>query len=115
MSLSREFSRQQTFSRIRESRAQRAVNPLRTAPLLLCLAAHFACAEQFPLWDAGFGIGATTLPHYRGSDQSKPSGLPIPYLDFRGEVFKAADRRYRGLPRDTIAPQFILLASTPAN
>src|SRR5258708_19369460 len=94
MSLSREFSRQQTFSRIRESRAQRAVNPLRTAPLLLCLAAHFACAEQFPLWEAGLGIGATTLPHYRGSDQSRTWVLPIPYLDYRGEVFKSHHPSY---------------------
>jgi len=90
------------------------VNPLRTAPLLLCFAAHFACAAQFPLWEAGFGIGATTLPHYRGSDQSRTWVLPIPYLDYRGEVFKADDRRYRGLLGDRIELEFSLSGSPPA-
>jgi len=90
------------------------VNPLRTAPLLLCFAAHFACAAQFPLWEAGFGIGATTLPHYRGSDQSRTWVLPIPYLDYRGEVFKADDRRYRGLLGDRIELELSLSGSPPA-
>jgi outer membrane protein len=72
------------------------VNPLRTAPLLLCLAAHSACADQFPLWEAGAGIGVTVLPHYRGSDQSKTWVLPVPYLDYRGDLFKVDDRRPRG-------------------
>jgi outer membrane protein len=90
------------------------VNPFRTAPLLLCFAAHFACAAQFPLWEAGFGIGATTLPHYRGSDQSRTWVLPIPYLDYRGEVFKADDRRYRGLLGDRIELELSLSGSPPA-
>jgi MipA family protein len=90
------------------------VNPLRTAPLLLCFAAHFACAAQLPLWEAGFGIGATTLPHYRGSAQSQTWVLPIPYLEYRGELFKADDRRYRGLLGDRIEVELSLSGSPPA-
>ena len=90
------------------------MNPLRTAPLLLCLAANFACAAQFPLWEAGLGIGATILPHYRGSNQSQTWVLPIPYLDYRGEVFKADDRRYRSLLGERIELEFSLSGSPPA-
>jgi MipA family protein len=91
------------------------VNPLRTAPLLLCLAAHFACAGQFPLWEAGFGIGATTLPHYRGSDQSKTWVLPVPYLTYRGDILKVDDRRFRGLffDSDRVEVEFSLSGSPP--
>ncbi len=92
------------------------MNLLRTAPLLLCLAAHFACAEQLPLWEFGAGIGATTLPHYRGSNQSRTWVLPVPYLVYRGEVLKADDRRYRGLFFDTdkVELEFSLSGSPPA-
>jgi len=81
---------------------------------LLCLAASFAHAGQLPLWEAGVGIGATTLPHYRGSNQSRTWVLPIPYVDYRGEVFKAGDRRYRGLLGDRIELEFSLSGSPPA-
>ena len=90
------------------------MNLFRTASLLLCLPAHFACAEQLPLWEFGAGIGATTLPHYRGSDQSRTWVLPIPYLDYRGEVFKADDRRYRSLLGDRVELEFSLSGSPPA-
>jgi MipA family protein len=92
------------------------VNPVRTAPLLLCLAAHFACAGQFPLWEAGAGIGVTTLPHYRGSDQSKTWVLPVPYVAYRGDILKADDRRYRGLffDSDKVELELSLSGSPPA-
>ena len=89
------------------------MNPIRTAPLLLCFAAHFACAEQLPLWELGAGIGATTLPHYRGSNQSRTWVLPIPYLEYRGEILKADDRRYRGLLSDRVEVEFSLSGSPP--
>ena len=82
--------------------------------LLLCLGASFAHADQLPLWEVGAGIGATTLPHYRGSDQSRTWVLPIPYLDYRGEVFKADDRRYRSLLGDKVELEFSLSGSPPA-
>ena len=92
------------------------VNPIRTIPLLICLAAHFACAEQLPLWEAGAGIGATSLPHYRGSDQSRTWVLPVPYFTYRGEFLKVDDRRFRGLffDSDKVEVELSLSGSPPA-
>ncbi|HEY6721884.1 MAG TPA: MipA/OmpV family protein [Burkholderiales bacterium] len=89
------------------------MNLLRTVPLLLCFAARFACADPFPLWEAGVGFGVTSLPHYRGSDQSKTWVLPVPYLDYRGDLLKADDRRYRGLLSDRVELEFSLSGSPP--
>ncbi|WP_284616940.1 MipA/OmpV family protein [Aquabacterium humicola] len=48
-----------------------------------------AAAVQRPLWELGLGVGALSLPHYRGSDQSTTWLLPVPYVAYRGEIFKA--------------------------
>jgi outer membrane protein len=45
-----------------------------------------------PLWEAGAGAAALSLPHYRGSSQSKSWILPLPYFTYRGDVFRA-DRK----------------------
>ena len=42
-----------------------------------------------PLWELGAGAGTLHLPHYRGSDQSTTWLLPVPYVAYRGEIFKA--------------------------
>lgn len=47
-----------------------------------------ARADQ-PLWELGLGAGLLHLPHYRGSDQYRNWLLPIPYFQYRGEVFRA--------------------------
>ncbi len=61
------------------------------------------------------GIGATTLPHYRGSDQSRTWVLPVPYLVYRGESLKVDDdRRLRGLFGDRLELEFSLNGSPPA-
>lgn len=41
------------------------------------------------LWEVGLGAGLLRLPHYRGSDQSKTWLLPLPYVIYRGAIFKA--------------------------
>ena len=87
---------------------------MRCCALLLCLGASLGHAELLPLWEAGAGFGVATLPHYRGSDQSKTWVLPVPYLDYRGEVFKADDRRYRGLLGGRIELEFSLNGTPPA-
>jgi outer membrane scaffolding protein for murein synthesis (MipA/OmpV family) len=90
------------------------VNLLRTTSLLLCFAARFACADQLPLWEAGAGFGVTTLPHYRGSDQSKTWVLPVPYLVYRGDILKIDDRRYRlFFHSDRVELEFSLSGSPP--
>jgi len=91
------------------------VNLSRKGLIFLCLAASLARAEQLPLWEAGVGIGATTLPHYRGSDQSRTWVLPVPYLVYRGESLKVDDRRFRGLffDSDKVELEFSLSGSPP--
>ena len=42
-----------------------------------------------PLWEVGMGAGVMRLPHYRGSDQSRNWVLPLPYVAYRGDIFKA--------------------------
>jgi len=91
------------------------VNLSRKGLIFLCLAASLARAEQLPLWEAGLGIGATTLPHYRGSDQSRTWVLPVPYLVYRGESLRVDDdRRIRGLFGDKLELEFSLNGSPPA-
>ncbi len=90
------------------------MNPSRKGLVFLCLAASLARADQFPLWEAGVGIGATTLPHYRGSDQSRTWVLPVPYLVYRGESLKLDDRRFRGVLGDKVELEFSLSGSPPA-
>ena len=91
------------------------MNLSRKGLIFLCLAASLARAEQLPLWEAGLGIGATTLPHYRGSDQSRTWVLPVPYLVYRGESLKVDDdRRIRGLFGDKLELEFSLNGSPPA-
>jgi outer membrane scaffolding protein for murein synthesis (MipA/OmpV family) len=53
-------------------------------------------AEQKPLWEAGLGIGAVTVPDYRGSDQSNVYPVPLPYFIYRGKFFKADREGVRG-------------------
>ena len=53
------------------------------------LAALPAAAEPLPLWEAGLGVAAVTLPDYRGADSSQTYVLPAPYFVYRGEFLKA--------------------------
>jgi outer membrane protein len=53
------------------------------------LAAFPAAAEQLPLWEAGAGLAAISLPDYRGADTSRTYLLPAPYFVYRGDFLKA--------------------------
>jgi MipA family protein len=44
---------------------------------------------RLPLWEVGMGLGVMRLPHYRGSDQTRVWLLPLPYVAYRGDIFKA--------------------------
>lgn len=48
-----------------------------------------AARTQKPLWELGFGAAALRLPHYRGSDQAHNWLLPVPYVVYRGAIFRA--------------------------
>jgi outer membrane scaffolding protein for murein synthesis (MipA/OmpV family) len=50
-----------------------------------------------PLWELGLGAAALRLPDYRGSDHSRNSLLPLPYLVYRGEWLRADREGARAL------------------
>ena len=59
-------------------------------PLLLtsiCMPAH--ALADLPRWELGLGVGALSLPDYRGTDERRGYVLPLPYVVYRGEVIKA--------------------------
>lgn len=59
----------------------------------LALAAdNLQASSEKPLWEVGLGVAALSVPVYRGADQRRDFLLPLPYLIYRGETFKA-DRR----------------------
>lgn len=39
-------------------------------------------------WELGVGLGAISLPHYRGAEQSAEYLAPIPYIRYNGERLK---------------------------
>lgn len=55
---------------------------------LLVLTADRALAEEKPLWELGIGVAPMMLPDYRGSDESRGYVLPLPYIIYRGEIFR---------------------------
>ncbi len=61
------------------------------AALAIASAAPVSRAQpsDLPLWELGAGLGALSLPHYRGSDQSRAWLLPLPYFVYRGEFLRA--------------------------
>lgn len=59
------------------------------APLLLLAFTAPAMADDKPLWELGLGVGALRLPHYKGSDQQHTWILPVPYIVYRGNIFRA--------------------------
>lgn len=72
-------------------------------------------AEDKPLWELGIGAGALRLPHYRGSDQSHSWLLPVPYVVYRGDIFKADRNGARALlvDADRFSVDVSVSASTP--
>lgn len=63
--------------------------PAAAACACALLAAFPAAAEPLPLWEAGLGLAAISLPDYRGADTSRAYVLPAPYFVYRGEFLKA--------------------------
>ena len=91
------------WSRSGMSLASMAMMTALTATLLGTLPVTAAAAEatQLPLWELGLGAAALRLPHYRGSDQSQGYLLPVPYVVYRGQIFKADREGARAVLLDT--------------
>ncbi len=64
--------------------------------LFLCISSN-ATAGQYPLWEAGAGIGLLSIPDYRGADEQRVYALPVPYFIYRGDRFRVDRDKLRGL------------------
>lgn len=63
--------------------------------LLILLAALPARAQQLPVFEAGIAAGGGWLPAYPASDQNRWRGLAVPYIIYRGDLFRADDTGLR--------------------
>src|SRR5690606_40394337 len=52
------------------------------------LSAPAFALDEYPLWEAGLGVGALTLPDYRGSDERTNYVFPLPYFIYRGDFLR---------------------------
>jgi len=50
-----------------------------------------AAPEQKPLWELGAGVGVLYAPDYPGSSEHHLRGLALPYIIYRGDVFRLGD------------------------
>lgn len=80
----------------------------------IALAGTAARAEERPLWELGAGAGVLALPHYRGSDQSHTWVLPVPYVVYRGRIFKADREGARAVLYESSTVDFDLSAGASA-
>ena len=85
--------------------------------MALSLVHNSAIAEEKPLWEIGLGVSALQLPAYRGASETRTDVLPIPYLVYRGDHFKADKDGVRGVLFDTdiFEVNISLAASPPVN
>lgn len=74
-----------------------------------------AVSEEKPLWEIGAGVGAVSFPAYRGSDEVHNLMVPVPYLVYRGDFFKADRDGFRGslFESDRIELMLSLSGSVP--
>jgi MipA family protein len=59
------------------------------ASIGLCSAYAQNAADSVPKSELGVGVAVLQFPAYRGSNQSSILVLPFPYLEYRGDFFKA--------------------------
>lgn len=85
------------------------------ATTCVLLAAPWPVHADKPLWEAGVGVAALRLPHYRGSIQASEWLLPLPYLVYRGTVLRADRDGARALlfERDRVEFDLSLSANAP--
>jgi outer membrane scaffolding protein for murein synthesis (MipA/OmpV family) len=56
-----------------------------------------AGSAERPLWEIGAGVGALTIPQYRGADEHSNYVFPLPYLQYRGELFRVDREGIQGM------------------
>jgi outer membrane scaffolding protein for murein synthesis (MipA/OmpV family) len=67
------------------------------ALLGLGLASLAAQAELKPQWELGAGVAGLDFPVYRGAGERRSFLLPVPYVQYRGDVLQIDRERVRGL------------------
>jgi MipA family protein len=88
--------------------------------VLLSLASPFCTVQAqdgLPLWEVGGGATVLRVPDYRGSDEVHTYVFPVPWLVYRGEIFRA-DRdgvRARFFDSDRVELSFSLSLSVPVD
>ncbi len=63
--------------------------------LLPLLAAMPARAQDLPVFEVGIAGGGGYVPAYPASDQNSWRGLAVPYIIYRGNIFRADDQGLR--------------------
>ena len=79
--------------------------------------ASFCCAaETKPLWEFGLGPGAVSFSDYPGSSSYRAYVIPVPYLRYRGKVFRSDRDGVRGILLDApyVSFNISLGATVPA-
>jgi len=56
--------------------------------MAFCLLAPAVRAGELPRWELGLGLAGLSIPDYRGSDEQRGYLLPLPYVQYRGEIFQ---------------------------
>ena len=76
-----------------------------------------ASAEHQPLLEIGAGAAGISFPDYRGSSEQQTYVLPLPYIVYRGERFRADRDGIRGLLFDhpRVAFDVSMSGSVPVN
>ncbi len=81
------------------------------ATLGLCNAYAQNTADTAAKSELGVGVAVLQFPAYRGSDQSSTLVLPFPYLEYRGDFFKADREGVRASLFDSDRVEFSLSVS----
>ena len=58
------------------------------AMMTLILMSVDAHADEAPAWEIGLGVAALSIPDYRGSAERRQYLLPLPYIQYRGDIFQ---------------------------
>jgi MipA family protein len=81
----------------------------------LGLASLAAQAELKPQWELGAGVAGLDFPVYRGADERRSFLLPVPYVQYRGDILQIDRDRVRGLlfRRDRVEMDISVNGSLP--
>ncbi|MEW6186452.1 MAG: MipA/OmpV family protein [Thermodesulfobacteriota bacterium] len=65
--------------------------------LSFCLFPTAVLGKQLPLWEAGLGGTALSMPDYRGSEDSRWYFFPFPYVVYRGDFLQIEKEKISGI------------------